>query len=259
MSKYSSMTFFESYHEAIKRLPDDLRLKLYDAVLDYALNGIEPEFDDDPIAAGYFRLMRPNIDQSQSKREAGQNGGKAERKQNESRSEANTKQNGSKQEAEQKQNGSRSEADAKQPSSNREREREGEKEGDSDREHISAPARDSAPKKPTKHFYGSEFKRVLLTDEEFEKLMRDFPYDYMDRIDELDNYIASRGDKYKSHYATIRAWAKRKEDEAAAKAHEKREGINKRAAELKAQDDILEAWARGESNPDSRDFWEVTT
>jgi len=29
-------------------------------------------------------------------------------------------------------------------------------------------------------------------------------------IEELGGYIASKGDKYKSHYATIKNWAKRK-------------------------------------------------
>jgi len=32
-------------------------------------------------------------------------------------------------------------------------------------------------------------------------------------IFDLDMYIASKGDKYKSHYATILTWAKRKGDE----------------------------------------------
>lgn len=62
-------------------------------------------------------------------------------------------------------------------------------------------------KKPVKHKYG-EYKNVLLTDEELEKLRAEFP-DYERRIDDLSNYISSKGAAYKSHYATIRSWARR--------------------------------------------------
>ena len=64
-------------------------------------------------------------------------------------------------------------------------------------------------KKPAKHRYG-EYGNVLLTDEELAKLQAEFPNDLQDRIDRLGEYIAQKGDKYKSHYATIRAWARQK-------------------------------------------------
>lgn len=62
------------------------------------------------------------------------------------------------------------------------------------------------PAKPTKHKYG-EYRNVLLTDVELDKLKTQFPADYMQRIENLSAYIASKGAKYKSHYATIRCWA----------------------------------------------------
>lgn len=61
--------------------------------------------------------------------------------------------------------------------------------------------------KPKKHQYG-EYKNVLLTDEEHEKLSELFP-DLNERIERLSGYIAQSGKSYKSHYATIRNWAKR--------------------------------------------------
>lgn len=63
-----------------------------------------------------------------------------------------------------------------------------------------------SPKK-TKHKYG-EYNNVLLTDEELEKLKAEYP-DYLDRIERLSSYVASTGKGYKSHYATIRNWAKK--------------------------------------------------
>lgn len=63
-------------------------------------------------------------------------------------------------------------------------------------------------KKPVKHQHG-EYKNVLLTDEEYAKLQKLFPDDLQERIERLSEYIASKGTKYKSHYATIRSWANR--------------------------------------------------
>jgi predicted phage replisome organizer len=61
--------------------------------------------------------------------------------------------------------------------------------------------------KAQKHKYG-EYKNVLLTDEELDKLKSEFP-DWQRRIDTLSEYIASKGVKYKSHYVTIKSWARR--------------------------------------------------
>jgi len=65
----------------------------------------------------------------------------------------------------------------------------------------------TSPPKPSKHKYG-EYKNVLLTDEELEKLKDEY-IDIEERIENLSAYIASTGKKYKSHYATIRNWARK--------------------------------------------------
>lgn len=61
--------------------------------------------------------------------------------------------------------------------------------------------------KSTKHKYG-EYNNVLLTDEELDKLKVEYP-DYEERIERLSSYVASTGKSYKSHYATIRNWARK--------------------------------------------------
>lgn len=65
--------------------------------------------------------------------------------------------------------------------------------------------------KPVKHKYG-EYNNVLLTDAEFEKLKAEFPNDYQSRIEELSGYMQSKGARYKDHLATIRNWARRKQN-----------------------------------------------
>ena len=67
---------------------------------------------------------------------------------------------------------------------------------------------EAAPPKPVRHKYGS-YKNVLLTDEDYGKLMEEFPHDYSDRIERLSEYMASHGKSYKNHLATIRNWSKR--------------------------------------------------
>jgi hypothetical protein len=58
---------------------------------------------------------------------------------------------------------------------------------------------------PKKDTYG-EFENVLLTVEEYEKLLNTLGNQTQSYIDRLDGYIASKGVKYKSHYATILNW-----------------------------------------------------
>lgn len=73
---------------------------------------------------------------------------------------------------------------------------------------------DDSPKpapKPSKHKYG-EYNNVLLTDDELEKLKDEYP-DYQDRIERLSSYVASTGKSYKSHYATIRNWARKDKEQ----------------------------------------------
>lgn len=66
----------------------------------------------------------------------------------------------------------------------------------------------SSTKKETRHKYG-EYKNVLLTDSDMQKLQSEFPTDWEERIERLSAYMASTGKSYKNHLATIRNWARR--------------------------------------------------
>ena len=61
--------------------------------------------------------------------------------------------------------------------------------------------------KPVRHKYG-EYKNVLLTDDDLEKLKAKFPTDWEERIENLSEGIELKGYKYKNHYLAICKWAK---------------------------------------------------
>jgi predicted phage replisome organizer len=72
---------------------------------------------------------------------------------------------------------------------------------------IKKKSKSRAKRATPRHKYGV-YQNVLLSDEELETLKTEFP-DWEKRVERLSEYIASRGDKYKSHLATIRSWARR--------------------------------------------------
>ena len=76
--------------------------------------------------------------------------------------------------------------------------------------------------KETRHKYG-EYKNVLLSDKDLEKLKAEFPNDYEERIERLSAYMRSTGKPYKDHLATIRNWARRDKQEE--KPKERKSGI----------------------------------
>ncbi len=69
-----------------------------------------------------------------------------------------------------------------------------------------APSKTKA--KPTRHKYG-EYKNVLLSDEQLEKLKKEFPADWEGRIERVSSYCESTGKSYKNYFATIKNWAKK--------------------------------------------------
>ena len=63
--------------------------------------------------------------------------------------------------------------------------------------------------KPIKHKYG-EYKNVLLTDDEKEKLIKVYGRnEALKQVEALSEYIGSTGKVYKSHFITIKAWFKK--------------------------------------------------
>lgn len=86
MGSRTQFTFYESFYRATQRIKDPLaRAQVYDAICEYALYGVVPDMESlSDVAAIAFELVRPNLDASRKKAEAGRAGGS--RKQNESKS-----------------------------------------------------------------------------------------------------------------------------------------------------------------------------
>lgn len=91
------------------------------------------------------------------------------------------------------------------------------KEIDKNNIYIPDSETENPPEKPKKekavrHKHG-EYKNVLLSVEDFEKLKAEFPSDYQERIERLSSYMASTGKSYKNHLATIRNWARKDKEQ----------------------------------------------
>ena len=89
-------TFYRSFMDGIKRIKDETeRCEAYDAIVAYALDGIEPDLDElSDTAALAFILSKPNLDASRKKAEAGQKGGESKAQANSKQTASKTKANG---------------------------------------------------------------------------------------------------------------------------------------------------------------------
>lgn len=77
----------------------------------------------------------------------------------------------------------------------------------------SATSADTKTTEPAKNTYG-EFNNVKMTTAEFEKLVQAEGAERANAlIEELSSYLASSGKRYKSHYATLLNWGRRKDKE----------------------------------------------
>ena len=74
--KRSQFTFYESFAVALRRIRNKSeRCAAYDAIVDYALYGTEPDMEKLPSRAAIaLELIRPNLDAARRKAIGGQNG-----------------------------------------------------------------------------------------------------------------------------------------------------------------------------------------
>lgn len=79
MSKDRFM-FFANFDEMARKLPDDLRLRFYDALSDYVFRDTEP---DDPILAALIVAIKPSLDKEEKRGGAREGAGAPKNKNNE--------------------------------------------------------------------------------------------------------------------------------------------------------------------------------
>ena len=182
-----AFSFYRSYYEASKDLPREAQADFLMAICAYMFDGVEPDLRG--VASAMFKLAKPTLDTSIKRASAGQTGGK---------SKANAKQNESKPEANDKQTDSNDEANPKRYMIN----------DYMINDQVINDKEKDKKEKPQRHKYG-QYKNVLLSDDEIEKLKTEFPLDWQDRIERVSEYVASTGKKYSNFLAVIRAWAKK--------------------------------------------------
>ena len=179
----------EDYADAILGLPAESAGRLFLSLVTYAKGEeVGHLLDDDLLARTTFSIMKSHIDRDRAYKEKmsaiGKKGGAPVGNSNASKTTKN--------------NQKQAEVDL----------------GCFENNQKQRPNPKPNPKpKENKRPYG-ECANVLLTDEEHQKIIDE---GYAGLIEELSLYIASKGDKYKSHYAVIKQWANRRKKEQAEK------------------------------------------
>lgn len=185
-TEVKGFSFYRSYFEAAKELPTkEDQAEFLMAVLGYVFDGKEPEIHG--VASAMFKLAKPNLETSVKRA----NAGSSDKRKN--KEESNENQNEIKTESNEEQTTNKDETIK-------------------DKGYMINDLKNKKEKinkkeKPPKHRYGS-YDNVLLSDEEFEKLQTEFPFDWQERIENVSAYCASHGKTYKDYLATIRNWAR---------------------------------------------------
>lgn len=176
MADKKSFVMYENWSRLIYDMPDEQAVKLVKKICGYVIGEETP---NDPVIDAIFNMIRITLDADSQKYE------EICKKRSEAR----------------KRNVDKSQQ--KSTSVNKCQQVCTDNENDNDNDNVPKGNKKNISKK--KH---GEFDNVLLTEEEFEKLKAKFPADYEKRINALSGYIASKGTKYKSHYATILNWSR---------------------------------------------------
>lgn len=92
--------FFENFKDTADKLPDDLRLKFYDALTDYVFKGVEP---DDAIIGALVNALKPSLDKTDNRGGAREGAGAPKNNQNATKIDSVTIKNNQKQSKQSKQ------------------------------------------------------------------------------------------------------------------------------------------------------------
>ena len=203
-----SFVFYESFSDAINELKPADRLKVYDSITAYVFKGKEPNLSG--VSKAIFALIKPQLDANKVRYENGLKGG-APRGNSNARKQPTVE--SEKQPTVEKEEHLKTTDGClqKQPNENV---NENVNEKESKRKNPPSP----------KHQHG-EYRNVLLTDDELNKLKSEFGESRTEEaIRYLDEYIADKSYKSKNHYLAMRRWVFNALDERKAKKPENRLG-----------------------------------
>ena len=186
----NSFVFYRSFYDAVSELDSDQQAEAYWAICQYAFDGIEPECKG--VVRAIFKLVKPQIDANNRKRENGKQGGRPI-----NQDETKTEPNDNQEKTEEKPNNNLTitkiepDCENSKPNVN---------------VNVNANVNANVNVKKEKHKYGT-YKHVLLTDEEYYNLMTEYGGQTLsDAITFLDEYIEEKGYKSKSHNLALRRW-----------------------------------------------------
>lgn len=74
MEKENSFVFYRSFKESIDNCPLEERLSIYEAIVDYALDGSPPDLSGESIRM-VWPLIEPQLDANRARRKNGRKGG----------------------------------------------------------------------------------------------------------------------------------------------------------------------------------------
>lgn len=211
-----------SYYDAIRPLPDEQRLALYDAIMDYVFGGKEPE-DLPPILKGYFVLLRPNIDSSARRYGASVENGKKGGRPRKEPSEKGLKNSAKTQ---------------KKPSENQEKE----KKTEMDRKDTCAkPETGSTP--PTIVLQLNDGSEYEVTEEQCQEWARLYPaVDVPQQLRNMRGWLLSNKERRKTKRGISRfitSWLSREQDRGRSAGRECRQDKVKTASDYDSGDDFF--------------------
>lgn len=232
-----NLIFYGSYYEAIKELPASEQGKVYKAVIDYAMDQIEPDLTG--VAKAIFVLIRPTLDASIKNYENGKKGGRP-KSEKESQGETNSKTETGTQTKTQLKTQKETESTT-EPQRENEKENENDMENDiQEKESVKEKAGQARNAHTEKHKYG-KFNNVLLTAEEYERLLSE--PDGQSAIEYFSEYREMKGYKCKNDNLAIRNWAFDAVKERRQRANKEQQmTMNSQPTKQKVSDEEAKAW-----------------
>lgn len=174
-------TFYRSYYDALKNLPEKERAKVLFAILEYALDEQEQN-NLEGICAACFLLIRPTLDSGRIKAANRKNKAKTSEEQNENKTETNEEQTKNKTKTKAEQN-------------RKEKEKESEREVEKEREVEVESEHDSITPNPSYDLTDDELRRLRQEQQDVETAAKrvGLPVSAMSDYDTMDNLRAEHG------------------------------------------------------------------